>query len=90
MEEEVRLWTIYSVDVVLLEDLKFTNERVVVMLSMIREKWSGEGMKWVYDDLQDEVPHKHGVLVLVRTKWASLCMEQFEMKEVGAGMPAWF
>ena len=27
-------------------------------------------MKWAYDDVQKEVPHKHGVLVLVRTKWA--------------------
>ena len=54
----------------LVQDLKLTNERLAKMLSMIRGIWDGDGMKWVYDDVQEEVPHKHGVLVLVRTKWA--------------------
>ena len=75
LAKEVALWDKYEIDVVLVQDVRLSRERLAVALSRIKDVWGGEKMKWVYEDVQEKVKHDHGVMVLVRSKWAGFVHE---------------
>ena len=70
LANKIQLWQKYEVDVVLVQDVRLTKERLAVVLDRIKSDWGGVEMKWVYEEVAEKVSHPHGVLVLVRSKWA--------------------
>ena len=70
LSKEVALWRQHEIDVVMLQDVRLSGARLASALTMIRREWGGLDMKWVYEDVKEKVTHVHGVMVLVRSKWA--------------------
>ena len=53
------------------KDVQLSRQRLAGAQDMNNVNWVSNAMKWMYENVHEKVSHKHGVIVLVRSKWAS-------------------